>query len=188
LLHYTQVQEIAKALESQCRRQPNGYFVQSDRLKMARSCASYSVAMAADPVQGRTFLGLPNGMSVSTCTVEGAASRATEALYWESVEKVTDLDDSVKSEWPEPQVQIRLLHDIFGNPFRPINLNPTWLTPTVTNLAESIYADRSFEKMPILADALEDASSDNADILSHCRSGQDHVRGCWCLDLVLGKK
>jgi hypothetical protein len=42
--------------------------------------------------------------------------------------------------------------------------------------------------MPILADALEDAGCDNADILQHCRGAGEHVRGCWVVDLVLGKE
>jgi hypothetical protein len=82
----------------------------------------------------------------------------------------------------------RLIRDIFGNPFRPVTLNPNWLSPTVQNLAMSIYTEREFDRMPILADALEDAGCTNDDILDHCRTGQDHVRGCWVLDLVLGKE
>jgi hypothetical protein len=81
-----------------------------------------------------------------------------------------------------------ILRDIFGNPFRPVSLNPTWLLPTVKNLANSIYTDRAFDRMPILADALEDAGCDNQDILNHCRQPGDHVRGCWVVDLVLGKE
>ena len=50
-----------------------------------------------------------------------------------------------------------------------------------------IYEDRAFD-MPILGDALEDAGCTNAAILKHCRSGAEHVRGCWCLDLILGKE
>jgi hypothetical protein len=80
------------------------------------------------------------------------------------------------------------LRDIFGNPFRPVTLNPSWRTPTVKQLAEAIYKERAFERMPILADALEDAGCDNADILSHCRGGGEHVRGCWVVDLVLGRE
>jgi hypothetical protein len=55
-------------------------------------------------------------------------------------------------------------------------------------LAQSIYTDRAFDRMPILADALEDAGCDNADILNHCRQPGEHVRGCWAVDLILGKK
>ena len=80
-----------------------------------------------------------------------------------------------------------MLRDIFGNPFRPVSINSTCLTSTVRGLAEGIYAERAFDRMPILADALEDAGCDNADILAHCRGDGPHVRGCWVVDLVLGK-
>lgn len=43
-------------------------------------------------------------------------------------------------------------------------------------------------QLAILADALEDAGCDNADILDHCRSDGPHVRGCWVVDLLLGKE
>jgi len=81
-----------------------------------------------------------------------------------------------------------LLRDIFGNPFKLVTLNPTWLTSPVTNIADSIYQDRAFDRMPILGDALEDAGCTNAAILEHCRSGGEHVRGCWVVDLSLGKE
>jgi hypothetical protein len=83
---------------------------------------------------------------------------------------------------------LHLLRDIFGNQFRPATLNPAWLTSDVRALAEGIYAGRAFDRMPILADALQDAGCDNPDILSHCRdTALTHVRGCWVVDLVLGK-
>lgn len=62
-----------------------------------------------------------------------------------------------------------------------------WLTPTVVALAVSIFIDSAFDRMPILADALEEAGCDNPDILNHCRGACSHVRGCWVVDLVLGK-
>jgi hypothetical protein len=60
-------------------------------------------------------------------------------------------------------------------------------TPTVMDLVRGIETDRAFDRLPILADALEDAGCDNADILNHCRQPREHVRGCWVVDLVLGK-
>ena len=66
-------------------------------------------------------------------------------------------------------------------------LNWGWLTSTVEQLAESIYADRAFDRLPILADALEDAGCTNADILNHCRQPGEHVRGCWVIDLLTGR-
>ena len=80
-----------------------------------------------------------------------------------------------------------LLRDIFGNPFRPVTFAPAWRTDTAVLLARQMYDAREFSAMPILADALQDAGCDNADVLNHCRSGEPHVRGCWVVDLVLGK-
>jgi len=76
---------------------------------------------------------------------------------------------------------------IFGNPFRPVTLEPSWLTSTVLTLAEGIYAERAFDRVPVLADALQDAGCENPDVLDHCRSETVHTRGCWALDLLLGK-
>jgi hypothetical protein len=59
---------------------------------------------------------------------------------------------------------------------------------TVNHLAQAIYTDRAFDRMPILADALEDAGCTNQDILEHCRGGGEHVRGCWVVDLLLAKE
>jgi len=69
-------------------------------------------------------------------------------------------------------------------------IEPSWLTwndGIVLKLAQAIYGDRAFDRMPVLADALEEAGCDNADILAHCRERGDHVRGCWVVDLLLGK-
>lgn len=87
----------------------------------------------------------------------------------------------------EGAAQVCLLRDIFGNPFRPVTLDPRWQSETVVALASGIYAERAFDRMLILADALEDAGCDNADILAHCRGDGPHVRGCWVVDLILGK-
>jgi len=87
----------------------------------------------------------------------------------------------------ERAVQADLFRDIFGNPFRPATLDRSWLTPTVVSPAEGIYAERAFDRLPILADALQDAGCDHADILTHLRGGGPHVRGCWAPDLILGK-
>ena len=87
----------------------------------------------------------------------------------------------------EKLYQTAIIKDIFPNPFRPIVADPAWLTPTVHALASAIYADRAFDRLPILADALEEAGCTNADLLLHCRQPGEHVRGCWAIDLVLGK-
>jgi hypothetical protein len=88
----------------------------------------------------------------------------------------------------EKQAQTALVRDIFGNPFRPVAVDPSWLTPGVVELARTIYEGRAFDRMPELANALEEAGCANADILAHCREPGEHVRGCWVLDLLLGKE
>jgi hypothetical protein len=87
----------------------------------------------------------------------------------------------------EAGYQCRLLRCIFGNPIRSVAYDPTWRTAAVFGLAEAIYADRAFDRLPILADALEDAGCDDRDMLAHCRTDPDHARGCWVVDLILGK-
>jgi hypothetical protein len=83
--------------------------------------------------------------------------------------------------------QVALAHDIFGNPFRPVAFDPSWRTDTAVSLARRMYESREFSALPILADALQDAGCEDADILGHCRDPrQPHVRGCWAVDLVLG--
>jgi hypothetical protein len=79
------------------------------------------------------------------------------------------------------------LRCIVGNPFRPVALDPSWLTTTVVQLACGIYDDRAFDRLPILADALQDAGCDSDSVLSHCRDAGPHARGCWVVDLLLGK-
>jgi hypothetical protein len=81
-----------------------------------------------------------------------------------------------------------LLREIFGNPFRPVSFSPAWRTDTAVSLAKQMYDSRDFALMPILADALQDAGCDNDDILNHCRGPGPHVRGCWVVDLVLGRE
>lgn len=91
----------------------------------------------------------------------------------------------------ERALQCVLLFDIVGNPFRPSTLDPSWLAwneSIVTRLAEAIYDDRTFDRLPELADALEQAGCTNNDILNHCRHPGPHVRGCWVLDLLLKKE
>jgi CheY-like chemotaxis protein len=64
-------------------------------------------------------------------------------------------------------------------------LDTSWLTSTVTSLAQAINDDRAFDRLPILADALEDAGCTNAEMLAHCRQSAEHVGGCWVVDLLL---
>ena len=103
--------------------------------------------------------------------------------------------DRIRAGWSaagleERQEQLALLRDIIGNPFQSVALDPAWSAwndGTLSKLAQDIYNDRAFDRLPVLADALEDAGCDNAELLSHLRGPGPHVRGCWALDLILGR-
>lgn len=89
----------------------------------------------------------------------------------------------------EMAVQASLLRCIFGPlPFRSVGFNSCWLTPTVQAIADATYADKGFDRLPILADALEEAGCTDMDILNHLRQPDVHARGCWPLDLILGRE
>lgn len=106
-----------------------------------------------------------------------------------------DVDDAArvagtKQEESEVVAHIALLRDIFGNPFCPLPVNPhmlAWNEGVVRKIAHSIYDEGVFDRLPILADALEEAGCITPDILNHCRQPDEHVRGCWVVDLILGK-
>jgi hypothetical protein len=96
-----------------------------------------------------------------------------------------ELDPSTK------ELHSHLIRDVFGNPFRPApRIERAWREKNkgaAADMSASIYDSRVFDRLPILADALEDAGCTDADLLGHLRGPGPHVRGCWAVDLVLGK-
>jgi hypothetical protein len=97
------------------------------------------------------------------------------------------LEDDIRIVADAERLHLSVLRCVFGNPFHPITLSPSWLTSTVVSLANQMYDSRDFSAMPILADALMDAGCSNEAILEHCRGPGPHVRGCWVCDLCLNK-
>jgi hypothetical protein len=96
---------------------------------------------------------------------------------------------------PSGECGADLLREVLGNPFRPITRHPFWVTPDVSLLAITAYDQRALPlgtldlaRLAILADALEEAGCADEALLSHLRSPGLHVRGCWALDLILGKQ
>jgi hypothetical protein len=82
-----------------------------------------------------------------------------------------------------------LLRDVLGNPVRPRQpIDARWRTHHVVELATSLYEGNDFSDMLKLADWLQEAGCDDSEMLTHCRSGPVHVRGCWVVDLVLGRE
>jgi hypothetical protein len=87
----------------------------------------------------------------------------------------------------ERKFQADLVRCLFGNPFHPANILPAWRTTAAVGLARGIYDEPAFDRLPILADALEDAGCDEAAVLNHCRHERVHARGCWVVDALLGR-
>jgi hypothetical protein len=128
------------------------------------------------------------------CLIGGAIFQlGQDSLDWACVMVARAVSDAVGWSNPdadgraEPIAQCQSLRCIFGNPFRPVAFDPAWRSEAAVALASAVYAERAFDRLPILADALEEAGCDHPDILAHCRGPGPHARGCWVVDLVLGK-
>jgi hypothetical protein len=136
---------------------------------------------------------------------QSAYDGAWEAVGWltSAVEHMKIDPDSLRH-FPIPadavlKRSVLLLRDIFAPlPFRPVRIEPAWLAwngSTVRRLAEAVYQERSLPdghfdltRLAVLADALEDAGCADPDLLGHLRGPGPHVRGCWVVDLILGKE
>src|SRR5262249_6569530 len=119
-----------------------------------------------------------------------AGAKAYELSYHRERTSVTLCEQERLAAWNrERQAQASLLREICGNPFRPQGVPVEWRVGNngvVEKLAQAIHAERAFDQLPILADALEDAGCTNPDILGHLRGHSEHTLGCWPLDLCLG--
>ena len=139
--------------------------------------------------------------------LDNAATAAAYAAVWDdeqAAEEAADyaaytVDDASENAVPsgsrwgpagvaECAAQSEFIRCVFGNPFRAVAFDPAWRTTNVAELAQAIYDERAFDRLPILADALLDAGCDSEAILAHLRGPGPHVRGCWVVDLILGKE
>ena len=125
----------------------------------------------------------PQAISYPEQPLQWARAYAVDASMTSEEREIFEVADH-----PRNYEVLGLLCDIFGNPFHPITLDPSWLTSTVTTLARQMYDTRDFSAMPILADALQDAGCGDEEVLGQCRVEEVHVRGCFVVDLVLGKE
>jgi hypothetical protein len=137
------------------------------------------------PTEWTAACQLPFGACDAAAAIGDQASTAASRAAQEA-------GDHAGRAWAaEQQRQADLLRCLFGNPFRPVTVEPSWLAwreGTVVRLARAIEADQALDRLPILADALEEAGCTDAQILGHCRAGGEHALGCWVLDALLGRE
>jgi len=127
--------------------------------------------------------------AAATESVDSNADEAAgSAWFWVARIESDELEDPV---WNASLARSAdLLREIFYNPFETFTIDSAWLRHdggVVLAMAKTAYEERRFDILPVLADALEDAGCDDQRILAHCRGPNGHVRGCWVLDLLLGK-
>ncbi|HJZ91323.1 MAG TPA: hypothetical protein VKE40_10660 [Gemmataceae bacterium] len=132
-------------------------------------------------------------MALTSRPAESAEGVLHELEGLDATLSVWDEEFETEADHEQTRCQIRrttahLLRDVFGNPFRRAAFDPRWRTSEVVGRARDIYEDRSFDRMPVLANALMDAGCADEQVLGHCRGEGPHVRGCWVVDLVLGKE
>jgi hypothetical protein len=160
-----------------------------------------TASLAAHPAGSSIVSRLVSVVAYATCfvdfvlpeTVEAAVRIASLNLANERTGVRKAAKRTARSEVQARQCE--LMRDIFGNPFRPAALDPAWRTPVVVALATATYEERilpagtlDLQRLAVLADALEDAGCTDTVILAHLREPNPHVRGCWAIDLLLGKE
>jgi hypothetical protein len=165
-----------------------------ETLRLARRAAYEPVADAMEAADLTWALGTPltPPESAAVAAVEACGDRDSDnSRYSALLEATSRAQAALGWKGSELAAQATLLRDVLGNPFRPPPPPPAailaWNDGGVSRIAQRLYEDRAFDRLPILADALEDAGCTDAAILSHCRWPSQHFRGCWAVDLILGR-
>lgn len=123
----------------------------------------------------------------AACSAASYASNSPVVRHFDAVEVLQAAADATFDPVAERVAQATLVRELWETPIRPVPLDIAWLTPTVKQLAVTVYEARAFDRLPILSDALEEAGCTEQAILTHLRGSGPHVRGCWALDLLLCK-
>jgi hypothetical protein len=147
-----------------------------------------AAAGAANAFGAAWYASGANTLNAAKYAARSACSAAADAAYLDPPDEPgTPAELSGRAGDRAGERVARLLRDVVENPFRPVAFDPDWRTSAAVALARQMYDARDFAAMPVLADALQDAGCEDADVLAHCRGPGPHVRGCWVVDLVLGK-
>jgi hypothetical protein len=176
----------AERAEWACRTRPGGYEGGAPDRRRAAALAARAVRYA---VEGRTGSGsMPPGEGP---TASGLLDAAAQAVGHEAAAR---WGDGRAAEAGERRAQAALLRCLFGNFVRPVRLDPSWRSRDVWAVAEAAYEQGGLPQgtpdpttLAVLADALEEAGCRDEQVLGHLRGPGPHARGCWVVDLLLGK-
>jgi hypothetical protein len=137
---------------------------------------------------GEAYL-VPDRLAELAIAVAQEAVGLFATYLWYHPQEPDCRDAFLSGQKQAPFEQAVIVRDIFGNPFQlPASFDPALRTPKVVRLAQEIYDTRSFDRLPVLADALAEAGCNDADLLGHLRGSGPHVCGCWALDVILSKE
>jgi hypothetical protein len=169
----------------------------------ATSCAAHKPVDDAIEAANSSYLGFDLGPALSAAD---AAFEASSGMDSDITRHLVPLNAARAAQdalggrtGSEPAAQAALVRDVCGNPFKPCRPLPpsalAWSHGTALRIARGIYNERPLHaatldagRLAILADALLDAGCDDEELIAHCRSAGPHVRGCWAVDLILGKE
>lgn len=128
----------------------------------------------------------PTDPAFRTLRADKCQQSLVKAVEEDVVSSEQELQSGTARSKLERAAQADLLRCVAGSPFREVRFEPAWRSDDVVGLARSIYEDRAFDRLPILSDALLDAGCNEDAVVTHCRDGRPHTRGCWVVDLILG--
>ena len=148
--------------------------------------AAEAALEACDEIDARNPNSIESGAAHAAHLSIQAPSDVSHPVAW-VMTRVYGYDDYAEALNTNLAALADLFRDVFDNPYRPGRPQLVWWTPKVKHLAQLIYEQQTFSRMSELASALEDAGCQDLEILAHCREERIHIKGCWVLDLLLGK-
>jgi hypothetical protein len=190
--HYSRLQRMVHSTRlvyyaCRCLREIDGH--QEAELIMRYYSGMISVDELAERqrvLEGRATRLVAGYRSPRRATLESQRARAALAALADSPWKGA-LGVTRETQHHLQREQCAWLRCLFPNPLREITVDPIWLTSTVLELARGIAAEKAFDRLPILADALQDADCDDDDLLCHCRQDDPHTHPCWVLGTIFGE-
>ena len=156
-----QIRAAKKAVRSRARQEPNEY-----------------------GEDGPAHVGLSLLSQLSLKHLPGWEGMPPPIISFQGTEAQSNFFEPIRQKYT--RVQLDLLREIVGNPFKQTGFDPSRCDSQVTDLSRCIYLDRRFDQLPILAEELHRVGCENIEVLSHLRVRDGHVRGCWALDLAMG--